>query len=121
MVTWVNTLPAPEDVLGGALTPEAYLAVLALATTRLAGLIALDTILDRPRLALSEAAAARRATAWVDTLITCMWCIGVWVGAAAVILAMATTAWGIAPLFEWCIIGLSLAQVAGMLSGIGRR
>jgi len=120
MVDWVQHLPTVEDILDGALAPETWLIVLALATTRLAGLVALDTIFDKPRLAVGEAAAARRGTAWVETLITCMWCVGVWMAAGAIMVAMATTAWGIAPLFDWCIIGLALAQVTGMLSGIGR-
>lgn len=121
MVDWVNNLTTVEDILGGALPPSVWLLVLALATTRVAGLIALDSIFDRPRLAVGEAAAKRRATAWVDILITCMWCVGVWVAAGMIVLAMATTAWNIAPLFDWVLIGLALAQAAGMLSGIGRK
>lgn len=121
MVDWVHSLPTVEDVLGGALPPAVWLIVLALATTRLAGLVALDSIFDRPRLAVAEAAARHRGTAWVETLITCMWCVGVWAAAGVVVLAMATTEWNIAPLFDWCIIGLALAQAAGMLSGIGRK
>lgn len=116
----IDALPTPEDVLGGALSPGLQLALWALATTRLAGLVALDAIFDRPRLAVGEAAVKRRGTAWVEILITCMWCVGVWVAAGMVTAAMASTSWGIAPVFDWCIIGLALAQVTGMLSGVGR-
>ncbi len=114
-------LLTPADVLGGDLSPATWLVLWALATTRLAGLVALDTILDRPRLAIGEAAARRRGTAWVDTLITCMWCVGVWTAAGIVTAAMATASHPVAAcVFDWAIIGLALAQVAGMLSDIGR-
>lgn len=121
MVDWVHSLPTVEDVLGGALPPAVWLIVYALAVTRLAGLVALDVIFDRPRLAVGEAAARHRATAWVDTLITCMWCVGIWVAAATVVAAMAITQWSIGPLFDWVLVGLALAQAAGMLSDIGRK
>lgn len=121
MADWVHNLTTVEDILGGTLPPTVWLIVYALATTRIAGLIALDSIFDRPRLAVGEAAARHRGTAWVETLITCMWCVGVWTAAGVIVLAMATTAWNIAPLFDWVLIGLALAQAAGMLSGIGRK
>lgn len=110
-------IPSPEDVLGP-IPATVWLIVLALAVTRVAGLIALDSIFDRPRLAVTEYAAAHRPTRWVETLITCMWCVGVWAAAAAVV---ATVAWFSVPLFDWCLTGLALAQAAGMLSGIGRK
>jgi hypothetical protein len=118
----LDAVPTPEDVLGGPLPPTVWLIILALAATRVAGLLALDTILDRPRMALTEAASARRGTAWVETLVTCMWCVGVWVAAAAVASTIAA-----APgneggaLFDWVLIGLAVAQVTGMLSGTGRK
>lgn len=112
----LDTIPGPEETLG-TIPALGWLAILALATTRIAGLVALDTILDRPRLAVGEAAVKRRATAWVETLITCMWCVGVWVALAVTV---ATPGWHGAPVFDWAVIGLALAQVAGMLSGIGR-
>lgn len=112
----MHAIPAPEDVIGP-IPAAVWLLILALAVTRLAGFVALDSIFDRPRLAVAEAASARRSTAWVEILITCMWCVGVWTAAAVTV---AAAAWSGVPLFDWAIIGLALAQAAGMLSGIGR-
>lgn len=112
----LDAIPTPEAVLGN-IPALGWLAILALATTRLAGLVALDSIFDRPRLAVGEAANQRAGTRWVETLITCMWCVGVWVALAVTV---ATPGWHGAALFDWAVIGLALAQVTGMLSGIGR-
>jgi hypothetical protein len=112
----LDAIPTPDAVLGP-IPATVWLILLALAVTRIAGLVALDSIFDRPRLAVGEAANRRAATRWVETLITCMWCVGVWVALAVTV---ATPGWHGAALFDWAIIGLALAQVAGMLSGIGR-
>jgi hypothetical protein len=112
----LDAIETPEAVLGN-IPALGWLAILALATTRIAGLVALDAIFDRPRLAVGEAANRRRGLGWVETLITCMWCVGVWVALAV---TLATPGWHGAALFDWAVIGLALAQVAGMLSGIGR-
>lgn len=120
MSAWFAALPSVEDVIGP-IPAALWLVLWALATTRVAGLVALDSIFDRPRLAVGNAAARRRSTAWVEILITCMWCVGVWTAAGLIVAAMLThTAGGERVVFEWAVVGLAIAQVTGMLSGIGR-
>ncbi len=91
--------------------------IYALAMTRLVGLFALDAITDAPRTWATIATDQRRGLAWIGYLINCAWCTGIWVSVpftAAIAVAHGH------PMLGWPIMALAFAQVAGMLSGIGR-
>lgn len=63
------------------------LVVLSLATYRINRLIIRDTIFDRPRAALINWLLPRRLGGWAVDLITCPFCIGIWVSGACTIAA----------------------------------
>lgn len=89
----------------------------ALAATRLVGLAAQDAITETPRDWITTATDGRRGLAWVGYLVQCVWCTGIWVCLPA---GYALWAWhGTWPV-DGAVIGLALAQAAGMLSGVGR-
>lgn len=95
------------------------LVVYALAVARVTGLITLDTITEPARDALIGWLDDRPHTAGslVATLITCPWCSGIWV---AFIASPIVWLWGDHPVVLIPAMGLAFAQVAGMLSNIGR-
>lgn len=95
------------------------LVVYALAVTRLTGLITLDTITEdlRDRLIGWLDDRPRTLGAFVAKLITCPWCTGVWVSMAA---APLIWFWGDHPLLLIPAMAMALAQVAGMISNVGR-
>lgn len=94
-----------------------WLALYALATTRITGLITQDTITAALRDRATLAAERHRATRPLAELIQCPWCTAVWVAAA---ITVAAALWHGHPALAWTVLGLALAQVAGMLSSIGR-
>lgn len=91
--------------------------IYALAMTRLVGLFALDAITDTPRAAITIVTDQRRFLSWVGYLVNCAWCTGIWVAAPY---TAAIAAGHGSPWVGWPVIGLALAQVAGMLQGVGR-
>ncbi len=93
-----------------------WLVFYALAATRLVRLIAQDAILDRPREWITLRTDGTRAEP-LGYLVNCPWCVGVWVGAAV---AAAAALFHGSPWLGWPIIGLYLAQVAGMLTTTAR-
>lgn len=93
-----------------------WLFVYALAATRLTRLIAQDAILDRPRTWVTLRTDGTRAEP-LGYLVNCPWCVGVWVAAG---LTVAVALFHGSPWLWWPIIGLYLAQVAGMLTTTAR-
>lgn len=91
--------------------------IYALAMARLVGIAALDTITDAPRTLVTLATDQRRGLSWVGYLINCAWCTGIWVAAPY---TAAIAAWHGSPYLGWPVTALAFAQVAGMLSGVGR-
>lgn len=91
--------------------------VYALALTRLVGLAALDEITDAPRTRITLATDQRYGLAWIGYLVNCGWCTGIWVAAP---FTAAIAAGHGEPWLGWPVIALALAQVAGMLHGVGR-
>lgn len=92
--------------------------VYALAVARLTGLIVADEITrpvrDGVLARLDDGRAAHRSLA---TLISCPWCVSVYVGAAA---APVVLWWGENPMFLLPALALAFSQVAGMVSDLGR-
>lgn len=89
-----------------------------LAVTRLVGLLCLDTITERPRDAAVVWLEARRQPGpLVAELLLCPWCVAVWMSAAAAPLVwwFGGSPWLLVP-----ALALAFAQVAGMLSRVGR-
>lgn len=95
------------------------LLIYALAVARITGLIVADTIFDTPRGALLGRLDPRPATlgALVASLLTCSWCVSIWVAAGA---APAVWWFGDSPWLLVPAILLAFSQVAGMTSEIGR-
>jgi hypothetical protein len=91
--------------------------IYALAMTRLVGLVALDAITDAPRVAITLATDQRSILSWIGYLVNCAWCTGVWV---AVPFTAAVAIGHGSPWLGWPVMALALAQVAGMLSNVGR-
>lgn len=108
----------PSRTLGVMIDPV-ILVVYALAVTRLTGLVTLDAITEDFRDRAIDWLDDRPRTlgAFVATLITCPWCTGVWVSMAA---APLIWFWGDHPLLLIPAMALALAQVAGMISNVGR-
>lgn len=95
------------------------LLIYALAVARITGLIVADVIFDGPRSALLGRLDPRPATlgAFVAGLLTCPWCVSIWVAAAA---SPAVWWFGDRPWLLIPAIGLAFSQVVGMTSEIGR-
>lgn len=70
----------------------AFAAVAALAIYRITNLIVVDKISDPARDALMEALSRRpsRFTAWLTDLVSCVFCVAVWVSLALVVAGYAT-------------------------------
>ena len=85
---------------------EAWWLVLdGLAAYRLTHLIVDDSIIERPRRYLVE-----HGPSWAATLVTCSWCISVWVAAGVVVLTrLAPGVW------QYPAFALALSAVAGFL------
>lgn len=98
--------------------PVWALVVYALAVARITGLIAADEI-TRPAREwvldhLDDTAPART----VAYLITCPWCVSIWVGAVAAPIAWY---WGWHPAVILPALVLAASQVTGMASDLGRK
>lgn len=106
-----------DRVMPDALELVFWFPVYALAVLRITGLIALDEISRPARDAVTVATDQRRWLKPLGYLVQCVWCVGVWVGAAV---AAAAAAWHGHPALGWPIMALAFAQLAGMLSGVGR-
>jgi hypothetical protein len=91
--------------------------VYALATLRITGLITLDEITRPVRDAVTIATDQRPLLKPLGYLVQCPWCVSVWVGAGV---AAAAWSWHGHPALGWSIMALAFAQLAGMLSGVGR-
>lgn len=88
--------------------------VYVLTVARLTGLITADEITKKPRKAI-----LRRLDedSEIGTLLTCQWCMSVWI--AAVVVPVAAL-WGDRPLLLVPAGVLAASQVTGMLSDLGR-
>ncbi len=95
-----------------------WLAVCALACARISGLIVQDEITRPAREGLlrrlDERRLAHRLAAY---LVTCVWCVSIYVGAAVAAVAVLV---GPHPVVAVPVAALAFSQVAGMLSGAGR-
>jgi hypothetical protein len=99
------------------------LVVYALAVARVTGLITADQVTADVRAwavkrLMPEAQALE--VGWrreVVYLLTCAWCVSIYVGAAA---ALVWYTVGNQPVLIVCAVALAFSQVAGMLSGVGR-
>lgn len=86
----------------------ALLLVLVVATVhRFSRLITRDSILDGPR----DWIIARYHGSLVE-LLSCMWCVSVWVAAAVLSVVVFGPAW-----FGWVMFGAAASSVAGLLGG----
>jgi hypothetical protein len=92
--------------------------VLALAIARITGLIATDDITApiRNRIVYRQGRVADRRGKIAD-LITCQWCVSIWVAA---VLVVAAHLWSGHLWFSLIATGLACSQVTGMLSKLGR-
>lgn len=102
----------------------ALLVLYALATTRVTGLITADKITSKWRAALVRRllpeSPSVRVSSWgwfVGTLITCSWCVSIYVGTIAAIVWYTVGDW---PPLVVAVAALSFSQIAGMLSDVGR-
>lgn len=91
--------------------------VYALAVARLTGLVAADEISRPARDWLVDRLPLSRAAVAVEYLLTCVWCVSVWVAAGVVAAAWhwGTRAWLLGP-----ALVLASSQIAGMTSTVGR-
>lgn len=82
-----------------------YLVLLALAAARVTRLFTHDTITDPLRL---------QAARWkfTDDLLSCPWCIGFWISAAAV---LSFLWWGDAPLFQFWVFVFAVSEMVGLI------
>lgn len=96
-----------------------FLAVMALTVARVTGLVVSDSITEplRDRILLWLDDRPATLGEWLGKLITCPWCVGMWVSLAAAPLAV----WMIG--LPWLLVlpvALAFSQVTGMIAGIGR-
>lgn len=91
--------------------------VYALAVARITGLIASDEISRPAREWTVKHLPLWRASVAFEYLLTCVWCVSLWVAAAAVPLAWhwGDRAWLVGP-----ALVLALSQITGMVSALGR-
>lgn len=106
------------------LAPAVTLLVYGLAVARVTGLITADQI---------TASLRKRAIGWLDPypnaapakgwraeaiyLITCSWCVSIYVGVAGAYVWFTV---GNNPVLLTCAVGLAFSQLAGALSSVGR-
>lgn len=92
---------------GGVGVPSWYaLVLLALAAFRVWRLLALDSLLDRPRALIPD-------TEWWDALVYCPWCLGFWVSVVW---------WGgyeLSP--HWCLVVAAPFAVSAVVGVLGSR
>lgn len=97
--------------------PVWALAVYALATARLSGLVVADEITRLPREWFLAHLDDTKPAQFVASLVTCQWCSSVWLAA---VVAPVAWFWGWSPWLLVPAIALAFSEVAGLLSGIGR-
>lgn len=95
------------------------LLIYALAVARLTGLIVADSITEpaRDRLISWLDDRPRTLGSWIATLITCPWCTGFWVSAAA---APLIWAFHDSPVMLVPALALALSQFTGSTANLGR-
>jgi hypothetical protein len=88
-----------------------WVVINAFAVARIARLIAVDTITEPIRRRITT-----RYEGSLVELITCTWCLGIWLAAMAIVLTCAATTRG-----WWLLIacGFAVAQASSMLNEIG--
>ncbi len=91
--------------------------VYVLAVARVTGLIALDEITSPAREWLENHLPANRLGVALEYLITCPWCVSIWVGAAT---APLLWWWGDHPALLIPALALAASQTTGMIAPIGR-
>lgn len=91
--------------------------VYALAVARLTGLIAADEISRPARVWLVEHLPQWRVMITAEYLLTCFWCVSMWVAAGVV---AAAWHWGYRAWLLGPALVLALSQIAGMTSALGR-
>jgi hypothetical protein len=91
--------------------------VYALAVARMTGLVVADDITRPGRDWIIDHLPARPVFAAVEELLTCPWCASMWLAAAAVPMAWH---WGTRPWLLGPALVLTLSQVTGMTSTLGR-
>jgi len=91
--------------------------VYALAVARLTGLITADEISRPARDWVIANLPPYPVFIPVEYLLTCPWCVSIWVGAATVLMAWR---WGGAPWLLGVALVLAMSQIAGMLAPLGR-
>lgn len=89
----------------------------ALAVARLTGLITQDLITEPVRDAVIGRLPANQVGEHLEDLITCPWCVSIWVAAvvAPLVYQAGDTPWVFVPAFA-----LAMSQLTGMASAIGR-
>lgn len=94
------------------------LTVYLLAVMRLVRLITADTILDPMRIAIARRARdperpdpRRSGWAWLEELLGCPWCVGLWLSVAAAGVPVALLGW---PWWSLLPLGLACSQLIGM-------
>jgi hypothetical protein len=99
--------------------PWLQLLVYALAVARVTGLVYADAITEGARDALLAWLDDRPKTlgAFVADLITCPWCVSVWIGGIA---APLVWFWGDHPVMLIPAIALAFSQVTGATHNLGR-
>jgi hypothetical protein len=88
-----------------------WLLINALAIARIARLIARDTVTNGARHRIQS-----KAEGSLVELLTCPWCLGIWLAAAATVLTCAASTRG-----WWLIVasGFAIAELAGLLNELG--
>jgi hypothetical protein len=100
-------------------TEPLLLLIYALAVARVTGLITADAITEDLRDSLTGWLDDRPRTlgAYITTLITCPWCVSIWL---AFIASPLVWFWGDSPVMLIPAIALAFSQVTGMISSLGR-
>lgn len=91
--------------------------VYVLAVARVTGLITVDEITRKPRDWLTGRLPLNQLGVTLEYLITCPWCVSIWVGAAT---APLLWLWGDTAGVLIPALALAASQVAGMLAPLGR-
>lgn len=91
--------------------------VYVLAVARVTGLVTADEITATPRDRLVAHLPPNRLGEALEYLVTCPWCVSIWVAAltAPLVWLWGDTAWVQVPL-----VALAASQVAGMVAPLGR-
>jgi hypothetical protein len=93
------------------------LAVYALATARLSGLVVADEITRAPREWLLARLDDGKPAQFVAAVVACQWCFSIYAGA---VIAPVAWFWGWHPALLIPAIALGFSQITGMCSSLGR-